>query len=419
MSEDNGIKIVVVGPTQSGKTCLAAGLFSISTSDFTIEPANEDARRYLSDLTITLRSSMDEQCGVWPEASDFSTDKSLSLDFLRKGKRPIRVDFPEYSGEMLQSDKFLGWANEHLRGLKGVVLLVNPGAEAFQKGDQRLFEDVIAQYKHVLSFMRNPVNESHQSFVALTVTAADRINGGDLMAARKRTLFNECIRRISNTLETSGFRWKRFDVTITGSLKDHDGPMLAEVGKNSAPAPFLWLLDKLHWLPIRQRKFRRVRNLALVIAGVMAVVGFGAYAWKVNKNVDIAKTRLEQSIGDCRGDDDLCRIKCMLDALRTKSGLFAEKAKRVAADLESRALDVLERWITREVCVIDACPEKNGSPSACNRVDSMFTLWAPQIAEHKGRFVRLMSIWEKNKAVWQDRYAAARMNEKQKQCKGN
>ncbi len=40
MSEDDGVKIVVVGPTQSGKTCLAAGLFSISTSDFTIEPAN-------------------------------------------------------------------------------------------------------------------------------------------------------------------------------------------------------------------------------------------------------------------------------------------------------------------------------------------------------------------------------------------
>ena len=407
MSEDNGMKIVVVGPTQSGKTCLAAGLFSISTSDFTIEPANEDTRRYLSDLTITLRSSMDEQSGVWPEASDFGADKSLSLDFLRKGKMPIRVDFPEYSGETLQSDKFLGWANEHLRGLKGVVLLVNPGAEAFQKGDQRLFEDVIAQYKHVLSFMRNPVNESHHSLVALTVTAADRINGGDLMAAGKLTLFNECVRRLSNTLEASGFRWKRFDVTITGCLKDQNRPMLVEDSKNSASSPFLWLLDKLHWLPIRRRMYRRIRNCALALVGVAVLVAIGAYAWSVDAYIDLNKGMLERAIGNCRDGDYLFCINYALHKLRMKSGLFAGKAKHIADDLEPKILDMLER----QVFEIGHNPEKCGSPSDCSRVDSMFALWSPEVAEYEHRFVRIKSIWEKNKDVWQDRYSAAHMKE--------
>jgi len=407
MSEDNGMKIVVVGPTQSGKTCLAAGLFSISTSDFTIEPANEDSRRYLSDLTITLRSSMDEQNGVWPEASDFGADKSLSLDFLRKGKMPIRVDFPEYSGEMLQSDKFLGWANEHLRGLKGVVLLVNPGAEAFQKGDQRLFEDVIAQYKHVLSFMRNPVNESHQSLVALTVTASDRINGGDLMAAGKLTLFNECVRRLSNTLEASGFRWKRFDVTITGCLKDQNRPMLVEDSKNSASSPFLWLLDKLHWLPIRRRMYRKIRNCTLALVGVAVLVAFGAYAWSVNAYIDLNKGMLERAIGNCRDGDYLFCINYALHKWRMKSGLFAGKAKHMADDLEPKILDMLER----QVFEIGHNPEKCGSPSDCSRVDSMFALWSPEVAEYEHRFVRIKSIWEKNKDVWQDRYSAAHMKE--------
>ena len=142
MSTDKGLKIAVIGPTQSGKTCLAVGLFSTNTSGFTIQSVDEDGRAYLSDLKIALRPQKDEQGnmrpGVWPEASNLGTDKELRFDFLKKGKDPIRVELPEYSGEMLRSEKFVKWANAHLRGLSGVVLLINPGAEAFQSGDQRI-----------------------------------------------------------------------------------------------------------------------------------------------------------------------------------------------------------------------------------------------------------------------------------------
>ena len=413
MSEKSSTRIAVVGPTQAGKTCLAVGLFSTNTSGFTIEAVNDESRQYLADLKIALRPAKDNEVGVWPEASNLGTNKSLSFDFLKTGKSPIRVEFPEYSGEMLQSDKIRAWANEHLRGLNGVVLLVNPGAEAFQKGDQRLFEDVIGQYEYVLSFMRDPVNESSQSFVALTVTAADRINGGDLMVAGKLNLFNECIRRLSNTLGTSGFRWKRFDVTITGYLKDQSRPTLAEGRKNSASIPFLWLLDKLHWLPIRQKILTIVLNCALAIAGlaVLCGIGFGVHAWNVSESIDNEKTKLEKAIRDCKNRNDLENIRNMLVALQSRPGLFAGKAKRLVADLEPLAWNVFEAQLTKEMNTIRGNPEKYGSPSDCNRVDSIFTLWAPQSTKCQKKRSGLESQWKVDKPDWQDRYAIAQMNE--------
>ena len=84
----------------------------------------------------------------------------------------------------------------------------------------------------------------------------------------------------------------------------------------------------------------------------------------------------------------------------------------MADDLEPKILDMLER----QVFEIGHNPEKCGSPSDCSRVDSMFALWSPEIAEYECRlksyWEHLKSIWEKNKDVWQDRYAAAQMNEK-------
>ena len=200
-------KIAVIGPTQSGKTCLAVGLFATNTNGFTIEPVDADAASYLAALKRSVSK------GVWPDATNQGTDKEVRFDFLKKGKDPIRVAFPEYAGEILSSDEaFKDFANKHFKDLSGVVLLLNPGATAFQPGNSELLEDAMLQYKKVLSFLRDENNGSNGAYVAITVTAADRIKG-DLKG--KLESFDQSVKELSNTLSTSGFRWKRFNVTIT------------------------------------------------------------------------------------------------------------------------------------------------------------------------------------------------------------
>ena len=233
-------KIAVIGPTQSGKTCLAVGLYSMNVRGFTVEPV--EGSSYLNDRKVEFAG------GGWPAPTAVGTKKDIRLDFSTKGKDPIRVSFPDFAGEVLRFDepesgkKFEAFANEHFSGLSGVVLLINPGAEVFQKGDPRLLADGMSQYKRVLAFLRDENNHSNKAFVALTVTAADRIKG-DLQG--KLETFDQSVEEISNTLNSSGFTWKRFDVTVTGHLKDQNSPRLAKGRKNSASAPFLWILDEL------------------------------------------------------------------------------------------------------------------------------------------------------------------------------
>ncbi len=414
MNSDKNLKIAVIGPTQSGKTCLAVGLSSTNTRGFDIQPVDEDGRAYLADLKVDLRPTRDEQGnlrpGVWPDASNLGTSKPLRFDFLKKGKQAIRVGFPEYSGEMLHPDRFKAFANEHLRGLDGVVLLVNPGAEAFQKGDQRIFEDYMAQYEHVLTFLRDPNNESDKAFVAMTVTASDRIRG-DLKG--KLDSFNECIQRLSNTLGTSGFKWERFNVTITGHLKDQNQPTLASGRRNLASAPFLWLLDELNWRPIREGIFRKVRNVSFMVAGVVTLCGaaYGVYAWNIWKEIDREKAGLEQLIGQEKNKDDLNQITCKLAALQTRTGLFAEKAKSIASDIEPKVWSVFEREVNKEINVIRGNPGKYGGDKDCNRVDSLFAMWQPATPECNGKYAAKKRQWENDKPDYQDQFAVAGMLE--------
>ena len=420
MNSDKNLKIAVIGPTQSGKTCLAVGLSSTNTRGFDIQPVDEDGRAYLADLKVDLRPTRDEQGnlrpGVWPDASNLGTSKPLRFDFLKKGKQAIRVGFPEYSGEMLHPDRFKAFANKHLRGLDGVVLLVNPGAEAFQKGDQRIFEDYMAQYEHVLTFLRDPNNESDKAFVAMTVTASDRIRG-DLKG--KLDSFNECIQRLSNTLGTSGFKWERFNVTITGHLKDQNQPTLASGRRNLASAPFLWLLDELNWRPKREKIFRKVRNVSFMVAGVAALCGaaYGVYAWNIWKGIDREKAGLEQLIGQARNKDELNQITRKLDALQTRTGLFAEKAKSIASDIEPKVWNVFEGKINEEISNIRKDPRKKGGD--CGRVDEIFVMWQPSTPECKGKYAAKKGQWEKDKPDYQDKFAVARMLEDVRKPLGN
>ena len=391
MDADKNLKIAVIGPTQSGKTCLALGLFSTNTSGFTIQPVEEDGREYLANLKVGIRPARDEhgniRPGAWPEASNLGTYKALRFDFLKKGKKPIRVEIPEYSGEMLRPEKFTAFANGHLRNLDGIVLLVNPGADAFQSGDQRVFEDYVAQYEQVLAYLRDPNNGSDKAFVALTVTASDRIKS-DLQG--KLDSFGECVSRLSNTLRTSGFRWKHFNVTITGHLKDQAHPDLAQGRRNLASKPFLWLLDELNWRPKREELIRKLRNRFVVAAAAAALAGaaYGIHAWSIWKEIDNERAGIERAITDAHNVSDLIEIAKNLDSLWLRTGLFSERARNIASDIEPKVWNVFEREINNRISEIDTKGKGKSS-----EVDKLFRNFSPKTANCKDSHQRNYKEW--------------------------
>ena len=400
-------KIAVIGPTQSGKTCLAVGLFSTSTRDFTIETVDQDGSSYLQSLKAGFAQ------GNWPDPTNKGTVKGIRFDFLKKGKDVIRVSFPEFAGELLASDEvFKEFANEHFRNLAGVVLLLNPGAEAFQSGDPRLLGDAISQYKRVLNYLRDENNGSRDAFIALTITAADRIKG-DL--ADKLESFEHSVEEISNTLETSGFRWMRFDVTVTGHLKEQDKPELARGRKNSASAPFLWLLDELDWRPHRQVLFRKICRAALAVGVFVALSGAWCCVDALNAHSEICKIEqgLKDEISNCMSREnpsssdrkEMCK---KLDELRKRTGWFKEFAAKLADTNEPEVWAVYEKSIRHKISKIEGNPEECGDD--CKHVDDIFTEWSPSVPSDVQSYDELKKEWEGAKPDYQIRYVKAQMS---------
>ena len=228
-------KIAVVGPSLSGKTCLAVGLYCTSRPDLVISTPDQEIRNYLEERTVEVGHHK------FPAATLSELKNPIEFDFGMQGNS-VRVSFREYPGEIFADDKkFTDFSNTYLRGLDGVVLLVNPGAPAFQSGDPQLYEDTVSQYEKTIDFLSNPNNNKDASkpFVALTVTASDRLEG-DLQG--KLSAFGECLSHLSHLLANKGFDWERHDVTITGPLADQDKPSLADQSVISVANPFLWLI---------------------------------------------------------------------------------------------------------------------------------------------------------------------------------
>jgi hypothetical protein len=88
-------KIAVIGPTQSGKTCLAVGLFKTSTRGFTIETPDAKCCDYLNERAREFAKSK------WPDPTNLGTEETIRFDFCKKGKEPIRVAFLDFAGEKL------------------------------------------------------------------------------------------------------------------------------------------------------------------------------------------------------------------------------------------------------------------------------------------------------------------------------
>ena len=431
-------KIAVIGPSQSGKTCLAVGLYATSLHGFTIQPRDGSATTYLADRKVEITKRK------WPGANLVGKKESIRLDFVKKGHAPVLLDIPEYGGEILRDDNtFKSFANEYLRDLDGVLILLNPGAAAFQSEDATLREDYMIQYRRAVSFLadkNNKSNGSDKAFVALVVTAADRIApGGDLR--QKRAVFDECAKEIENLVHSSSFPHKWFHVTITGRLETQDNPVLAKGWRNSASKPFLWLLWKIKWGPIRAAILKRLLFVGLVAAALAASYGGYRYMeWKrENKEILDRVQQLERILQEndamVRPDDaalDAARLalqsidrpvafrfRPLLAATVIPNDAALNQAKEVllplysnsrqlaqenVQEMERRVWTLFKRRIERDIEDIKIDAAKNATVEAVLQVDGLFAKFVPRYDPPKSEHEALRATWDTEKKQFQEQH---------------
>ena len=434
------LKLAVLGPSQSGKTCLAVGLSAVNMPGFTIEHGTRfDA--YLDNLKAEL------QKGRWPDPdlpdwADKKDVREIALTFQKKGKAPIPVTFLGFAGERLQDpEAFKSFSNQHLDGLDGAIVLVNPGADAFA-GDAKALEEVRGHYKRLFARFQQA---EKKPFVALVVTAADRIDhGGDL--ADRKDFFEEFVGELFNSLRTGGIVCKRFAVTITGHLASQSEPMLAKRRNNTSARPFQWLLWKLWWGPIWRAFLRKVGIVAIVLAVCVVVAG----AWyaiarknavdEIDRKARTIENLLDEFGAVARPSDE--RLDCIAEAMdrlvspveirvpiilasattptvgqledirssfddlfSSSNGLAGEVALGKARQLEPKVWKLFQRRIEQDILDIKTNIKDSATPAAIQSVDNLFLKFVPTLTETAAaEYAACQAKWESEKAGLLEEY---------------
>ena len=388
-------KIAVVGPTHSGKTCLAVGLYCTSRPDLVISTPDQEIRNYLEERTVEVGHH------IFPDATLSELKNPIEFDFGMQGNS-VRVSFREYPGEIFADDKmFTVFANTYLRELDGVVLLVNPGAPAFQSGDPDLYEDTVSQYEKIIDFLSHPNNNqgATKPFVALTVTASDRLEG-DLKG--KLSAFEECLGHLSHLLSNKGFEWMRYDVTITGPLADQDKPSLADQSVISVADPFRWLIGRIEERDARKRHEEEQKlhdetvrfwcriGIAVIILVVLFAVYFVARAADVRAKLVDECTR---TLSVC--DETTCPTTNKLDEAKTALLTLKKKAPKEASKLQEQFGPSLERGfrerLRREI--------QNLSEANASTIEALFASWETIFPESSGERDALKKKWKEQAYV--------------------
>ena len=409
------MKLFVLGPTQSGKTCLATGLSQTSYAKtlfrraFVANPGGDESRDYLKERQKELDGAR------WPGGTD--QKKTLDFNFQWKGKS-ASFFFNDYKGERSTDPELLQDLSK-LKGDDGVVLLVNPGfsfpcvrepegrirfatreevvnpdkpegffnAPAFD-GSPLAREWLIEQegiYAQLIDHLKmdRGAQKADKPVVALAVTASDRLRRkGDLRSSRP--IFEDFLAKISTRLETAGFQWKRFDVTVTGPLADQSKPKLARGFANTSPRPFLWILRQLWWRSHRTELKRA--GICSVVLAVLAGLGIGGYAWFesdedfkaiVNYWSECNNALSEESFGK----RNLEKAADCLTSLKRHRGFYKEKADGLVASLESDLYEKQKDLICRRISDADRrdgeWEDNKGKDSPIDEIDSIFKAFTP------------------------------------------
>ena len=398
------LKIAVLGPRQSGKTCLAAGLSAVNTPGFTVG-ATDDSRKLLSGIKVALQGK------AWPAGNNMDDTNEINLMFQKAGKPPIPVTFLDFAGERLQTpEAFKEFANKHLVGLSGAVVLVNPGSDAFLEGNARARQVALDCYDRLFAWFRDSGQKPF--FVALTITASDRLEAdGDL--AGRRDAVEDFVGQLENTLGTiQGVECRRFSVTITGHLENQAEPQLAKKRDNTSAKPFLWLLDELKWAPIRAGIWRKVRLAAWMALGLAGV-------WSIWAAVE--KSGTEREIGTIAGEvsdaitsDKATEAKKKFRELEGMTNGFGKAlAEQKLHELEPKVWALCKKTIERDIRDIKTKPGSNASTERVGMVDNGFNSFVPQFdVSSVEDYKRLQREWNDEKPGLQGQFDVQQLLDK-------
>ena len=430
------MKLFVLGPTQSGKTCLAIGLSGTSYGKtlfrhaFVSNARGDASRNHFKSLQKELAGAH------WPAGT--TETKTLDFGFQWRG-RTVEFSFNDYMGEKSTDPSFLKKLT-NLGSNDGVVLLVNPGFTfpcvrdsdghvRFAKPDEvankekpdgyfiaPAFEDsplarewLVEQnsiYEQLIESLKTKVGETKNAkpVVAVTVTASDRLEKkGDLRSVRP--FFEDFLAKITALLDTTGFKWKRFDVTVTGALADQSKPKLASGFANTSPKPFLWIMWQLWWRSHRPM-LKRAGICAAVVA-VLAGLGIGGYEWIESEKDFMTIVTAESGCSEALRKEPfdksaLENANNHLGSLKQHmhKGFYFDKADKSFAKLEPVVSEKQNELIKRKIQDADRLDgkwdDKPDKDSPIEEIDSIFSAFVPVSTN-------LLSGYKERKKTWNDK----------------
>lgn len=245
--EDTSISnFVLVGHPQAGKTVLAVGLYATSNKNFTVEAIDSDTKTHAINTKSIIEKS------EWPAKTGKGTIKNLNFRIFSK-KREAVIRFDEYAGEWMSS---VNYFHDVLKQPDGVLLLFNTGAPQLRDPLQRnkMLEDLTNCVTYLCDLDNHPP-------IAFVVTAADRLET-DLKDWTEE--FEKHAAKITSSLENRKCKWKRFDVSVCGSLETQEAPKLEP---HNTHEPFLWLINELD----TRRRFNKLCTMGIVAAIMIAL----------------------------------------------------------------------------------------------------------------------------------------------------
>ena len=430
------MSLIVVGPTQSGKTCLAVGLANTKikgTDTFVVTPRGDVTRAYLGNRLKEFAESK------WPGGTTES--KTLAFDFMLNG-RTEGVSFEDYKGETSTSPKFLEKLSD-LGKNDGVILLVNPGfqcpyvedangnlrlaTEADEKSktpihyveafkEERPFAkqwlvDQETKYAQIIERIRtrNGASKEDMPIVALVVTASDRLEeNGDLCDCRPR--FEGFLEKITDML--SGFVLETYRVSVTGHLDDQKRPQLADGTDNTSAEPFLGIIRKLterdksdkEEEEARKRKAKKKKVIKIVVGIAFAAVICVGISILVKSNHDQGDIATWQSA--CISQlhktafrmSDLKKAVETLALLRSHKGFCAARATAAADKLEPSIWGKQKFLIDRKVLEISESQGMKGGVQELAEVEELFSAFKPTLTNLVDEYCAHHANWKTQKA---------------------
>ena len=446
-------KIAVIGPTQSGKTCLAAGVYYVGTDNsekLKVDVGEPQTKYWIKGIEKVINNQK------WPGGNQKGSIDYIQFDFSENGKDTVRLEFVDVAGEIFgtvehtkdvspadadaRHKAFKEFANAHLRELKGVVLLVNPGAKYFERPEDSM--KIKAVYKDIINELDNVNSHNKKTLVALTITAADSL---EYLSPDRRNRFERFVEEIRKEIcnSKSQFECKKFYVSITGRLEQDRKPKFAtndyfesdpRIGPyEDAPqierpaAPFQWIIKRLNErteveqggpTDAPEPPIKKIGRYGLRVLLTSVFIALVTVAWcyidaSNEKNaIDRSVNACQEAVKRCRENtkpktSDLDAVSNSFKQVRDYRGCWKkEYLAECITNLTPLVWEAYKKAIDRAVSDIAAAPGKEADNKNCNYVDELFKKFQPLAGKEKAEWEARKKDWEDKKPRYQEMFAA-------------